>query len=104
MLCTERMVSGALLARGSVWAAVDMIPPKTSLPAEAGRGCWCRARGLRRLVAFLGALRPAGGLGDIVLGGLFQHRPHLILHGRDPIGDLDPLGAVPLLHERRAMT
>ncbi len=41
---------------------------------------------------------------DHVFGGrLIDQRNDLVLHGRDPIGDLDPLGAVPLLHIGRVV-
>src|SRR5262245_4881955 len=51
-----------------------------------------------RLVARLGARRPGLVLGHVVLGCRLQQRAHLFLHGRDPVGHLHPLGAVPLLH------
>ena len=44
------------------------------------------------------ALRPRLVLGHVVLGRGVEKRLHLVLHGRDPVGDFHPLGAVPLLH------
>src|SRR3974377_1655204 len=55
-------------------------------------------RKLRRLVASFRALRPWLVLGQIVLRRRIKQRHDLVLHGRDPVRDLDPLGAVPLLH------
>src|SRR5437016_5387654 len=52
----------------------------------------------RRLVASLRAGRPGLVLRHVVLGRRLEQRTHLVLHRRDPVGDLDPLGAVPLLH------
>src|SRR3974390_715214 len=52
---------------------------------------------LRRLVASFRTLRPRLVLGQIVLRRSVKQRHDLVLHGRDPIGDLDPLGTVPLL-------
>src|ERR1700731_4592889 len=50
---------------------------------------------LRRLVASLGALRPAGVRGGVLLGGRLDQRKHLVLHRLDPVGRLDPGVAVP---------
>src|SRR5215471_14660128 len=55
-------------------------------------------RFLRRLVADLSALRPTRVLFDVVLGRFFEQRAHLVFHRLDPVGDLHPFGAVPLLH------
>jgi len=57
----------------------------------------------RRLVASLGALRPAGILLDIVGRSLLQQRLHLVVHRLDPVGDLRPLRTIPLLHVSGAM-
>src|SRR5206468_2623154 len=76
-------------------------PPRpsaaTTLPAVRGRDKPASAR----LVARLRALRPRRVLGHVVLGCGFKQRTHLVLHGCDPVGDLDPFGPVPLLHEGR---
>src|SRR5690348_7888117 len=55
--------------------------------------------GSRRLVASLGALRPARVRRGVVLGGRIDQRNDLVLDRLDPVGRLDPLGAVPLHHE-----
>src|SRR6202521_4973143 len=67
---------------------------------SAGRGRLLLAT-LRRLVARLGAFRPAGVLLHVVLGGRLDQRANAVLHGRDPVGNLDPLRPVPLLHVSR---
>jgi alkylation response protein AidB-like acyl-CoA dehydrogenase len=53
-------------------------------------------RRLRRLVASFAALRPAGVLLGIFLGGGFDQRTHKIAHRRDALGLLHPGFAVPL--------
>src|SRR5262245_39644697 len=105
MLLRERMVSCAAAGCGepAFWA----IDTRTSLASPRTRGEAARRStashrpaiiASRRLVAGLRPLRPGRVLGYVVLGGGFQHRTHFLLHGRDPVGHLDPLGAVPLLH------
>src|SRR5262245_6027831 len=102
MLLRDRIAALAGCVRAASWAATDTRPPYLSPRAGRGRASFAlrivRNSCSRRLVAGLGALRPSRILGHVVLGGGFQHRAHLVLHGRDPIGDLHPLGAVPLLH------
>ena len=52
---------------------------------------------LRRLVASFRALRPAGvRLGAYSLAAASMQRTDLVLHRRDPVRRLDPLGAIPL--------
>ena len=101
MLFSDRIASTAEAgATASDCATAVTCSPFLASP-RAGRGDMpARLLRLRRLVAGLGALRPRLVLGHIVLGGGIEQRLHLVLHGRDPIGDLDPLGAVPLLHVR----
>src|SRR5215470_15191409 len=70
--------------------------PLDPLPARAERGS--RKASSRRFIARLGAGRPGLVFRHIVLGGGLEQRTHLVLHGLDPVGDLHPLGAVPLLH------
>src|SRR5437016_1498709 len=67
--------------------------PGSADPPPPGEG-----KKSRGLVAGLGAVGPRLVLRDVVLGRLLQQRAHLVLHGRDPVGHLHPLGAVPLLH------
>src|SRR5215207_5122713 len=112
MLLTVRMASAGARAvvcvadaTADIKNSVSPLPPAAGgrsakpSPRFAGRGKEASAR----LVAGLRALRPRRILGHVVLGGCFEQRTHLVLHGRDPVGDLDPLGAVPLLHVGRVM-
>src|ERR1700730_478237 len=102
MLFSDRIASTAEAgATASDCATAVTCSPFPASP-HAGRGDMpARLLRLRRLIAGLGALRPRLVLGHIVLGGGIEQRLHLVLHGRDPIGDLDPIGAVPLLHVSR---
>src|SRR5262245_488925 len=76
---------------------------RRSLSPIRGRGSFPYAIKSRRLVAGFGALRPAGVLFDILFGRFFEHRSHLVPHGLDPVGNLDPFGPIPLLHVRRGV-
>src|ERR1700716_3941026 len=74
--------------------------------ADAGSGCdWVNGIAKpvpddesRRLVTGLRAFRPRLVFLDVIGGGCFEQRAHLVLHGRNPIRYLQPFGAVPLLH------
>src|SRR6266508_5844572 len=110
MLFSARIVAElAAAARERIGSTAVMASSASPLPEGhpatlASRGPRCRERvSSRRFVAGLGTLRPGLVLGDVVLGGRVEQRNHLVLDGRDPVGDLDPLGAVPLLHVRRMM-
>src|ERR1700674_3570076 len=111
MLLTARIFSDAAVIAPWAGAATFIVGLVGSSPssrktaaraASAGRGRLLLAT-LRRLVARLGAFRPAGVLLHVVLGGRLDQRAHAVLHGRDPVGNLDPLRPVPLLHVRRLM-
>src|SRR3974390_69101 len=96
MLLTDRIASAVTDALG-VCTATDMPAPNKILsPFLTGRGLITCA--LRGLVASLGALRPAGVCAGIVFSCRFDQRPNLALEGLDPIGALDPFGAVPFGH------
>src|SRR6202049_4969367 len=97
MLLSARMRSGAASDRTNGAAVMNADPRIKSSPRPAvarDEGIFVT---LRRLVAGLGTLRPALVLLDVILGGRFEQRAHAILYGRDPVGDLDPFGAVQLL-------
>src|SRR5215212_10249075 len=130
MLLTDRMVgagAGAIVSAAVIAGALEGGPARARAGSgSAGRrsGGVCRAaaqpvgqlprpgrravRGasipLRGIVAALAALRPAGVLVGIILGGGVEQRADLVGHRRDRLGDLDELLAVPLLHEDRQVT
>src|SRR5689334_14399110 len=97
MLLTERIVSLAA-ARGGrepAGAAALIAGSRLRLPR---RSPGAEGPGLQRLVvASLGALRPGLVFAHVVAGGAVEQRQHLVLHRRQPVRDLDPLLAVPLL-------
>src|SRR5712691_857459 len=109
MLFSERMRSVA----GAGAAAVIIGHLRALADTNEGAGSLARcpspspyvpfAPTLRRLVARLGAGRPRLVLGDVVLRRRLQQRTHAVLHGRNPIGSLHPLAAVPPLHIGRPM-
>src|SRR5450756_444660 len=95
MLLTERIAPASADDVFSICAATAMQAPKELSPRHgAGREIF----ELRRLVARLRALRPRLVLGHVVRRRRFEQWAHLVLHGRNPVGDLHPLGAVPLLY------
>src|ERR1700731_2642980 len=69
------------------------IPPRRRASRRRDGGI---NRRLRRLVAGLAPLRPARIRGGVVLGSRVYQRDDLVLDRLDPVGGLDPLGAVPL--------
>src|ERR1041385_2504194 len=88
----------------SVCVAADIAAPETKTsPRHDGGERAFSTRALRGLVASLGALRPASVLADVVFSRFVDQRDDLVLHGCDPIGNLDPFGAVPLLHIGRVV-
>src|SRR6185312_10940617 len=90
--------AGAVLACST--ADMNETPEKEPLPANGERlFSFRRLRpGLRRLVASLGALWPAGVGSRIVLGRGVDQGNNFGLERLDPVRPLDPLGAVPLRH------
>src|SRR6185312_193310 len=105
ILLTRRMRAGSAEGAALWVSTADMAStPESGLPPRTGRG-HCRSdRRLRRLVASLGALRPAGVALDVFGRGLLEQRLDLLLQRLDPVGRLDPLGPVPLLHVGRRVT
>src|SRR5690348_10371431 len=98
MLLTERIVTlAAAPERRGPAGATSLIARSRTAPSAPGdrRG---RARSQRFVVAGLGPLRPRLVLAHVVVGGAVEQRQHLVLHRRDPVRDLHPLPAVPLLH------
>src|ERR1041385_5341637 len=70
-----------------------------ALLARPPRVMFRLAPGLRRLVASLGALRPAGVLLGVILRRRLDQRTHLVLDRVEPVRGLHPLGSVPLRDE-----
>src|SRR5580692_1424102 len=68
-----------------------------------GRGPSASHSSLRLAVASLRALRPAGVLLGIGLGGFVDQRLNRRVVGGNGVGDFHPFRAVPLLDEGRAM-
>src|SRR3974390_1903633 len=97
MLLTQRIFSAAAEAVVALWVGPAMtgIDESLSPPRRGGGNVPPR---LRRLVASFRALRPRLVLGQISRRRRIKQRHDLVLHGRDPVRDLDPLSAVPLLH------
>src|SRR5450759_2432020 len=100
MLLTERIAPTGADNVFSICAATAMRAPKELSPRH---GAGSEISKLRRLVARLRALRPRLVLGHVVRRRRFEQWTHLVLHGRNPVGDLHPLGAVPLLYIGRLM-
>src|SRR5674476_192734 len=102
MLLTVRIFSTAGADDlASVCTATVMRAPEEALPARrAGRGFFSS----RGLVASLGALRPVAVLIGVVLGRSGQQRADLVCHRLDVAAGLDPLRAVPFLHESGEVT
>src|ERR1041384_748999 len=101
----EDLVEDLAEAAVSVCVAADIVAPqtRTSPPRGDGERAFFQTRAFRGVVASLGALRPAGVLADVVLSRFVDHWDDLVLHGCDPIGNLDPFGAIPLLHIGRVV-
>src|ERR1700730_8166407 len=114
MLFTERMRSAATTgaAAGALFMTHPRFPGSNTIEGAAPVTEWpppqlisCdRTRDLRRLVASLGPLRPAGILFGVVLGGGVGERDHFVGDRLDVVGRLVPLRAVPLNHEHLIVT
>src|ERR1044072_2374040 len=79
----------------------DGSPPS---PRKRGEGKAGESRASARLVARLGALRPASVPANVFRRRGVDQRIDLLLDRRNPVRHLVPLGAVPLAHESRVVT
>src|SRR5471030_1613059 len=95
MLLTERMAPDCAVEVFSICAATAMLTPRRALPAPKRGERIFRSR---RLVASLGALRPASIGSRIILGGGIDQGLDFGPERLNPVRALYPFGAVPLSH------